>query len=913
MKIGLIAGVSGLAMSAAVLAAPQFADFRALGTNDLPMNPRLERLGAAQPAGAVIDLGTGVAIGRGMAGERGVTISFSDDVENVTVFPNPLNLQASNAMWTGAAITGTNRWLGTTVATRTTFAVSDAVAGNSTKKARLMATTAIAPDQFFFGLRYEFLRTNAPLVRFGFAPDAGQPARVEHDMFVTSIATMWTSEPIFVTSGFIVSRLLWGGTCVASCPDIGLPTGPLPGAYVLGVNPNSFTTGIFRTTEWIGSAPTGQSVGNDVVMQTGAWIRVRHDTTAAGDVEAWLNFNDGTGFHLCYSDTFITTTKIDAVGFNGSFEVANNPAYVDNMLGSGVEITLPTPPTDLECGPSGYIDDVQWLNAGPLKDQSDLWFDALSSRANVLNQGGDQIICQTNIFSDNRYREEFTRTLPTAFATPNNPWTLCEDTRVSTGNITPRGIAPVSFADNSFVTRVQLGHFDPNSAPPYKGRVFVQHNSAYNPIDDEDAVDPFQAGPEGNGAIARIGGAATIGDPNFDYFDSGVSVPNNQWRKLCFEVADDDSMTISYGLTEVVGGSTGVTLDAFVHSIDELRHESENILSGNGNSFCVDDIDLQCVSIPICNCGPFSLVYLDNLQWANLNVTIDANDDDGNPQTAFRWSSAPNMPVVDLGAKSLALQMENLFADTTQDQGDFTLFTQAATLLPNVTVTPTRGYAAGASFKMTDGLTTRAWMVAEADIVPDLFRSNAWILYSAGTGTLWYVTPDPIDPINNDPIWVDTGVSLASLGVNFNQWFTLTIHHNLDGAFIFKINAKILTDSGAAVVRANPLQSTEGGLHNNLDRLFLLGGDDEAVPPGSILYADNIKAWALPCFGDTNDDGAVGFADVNNILGQFNQTVAATMPPNVAPDANNDGVADDTTVNFADLNAALGQFNNPCD
>lgn len=915
MKIGLLAGVSGLAMSAAVLAAPQFADFRAMGANDLPVNPNLNRLapGSVSVSGPI---DVGVTVQRGNAGERGVLVSFTDNAENLNVFPAVLNLQVGNAVWSDGSITGTNRWLGTTAAGRTAFAVSDAIAGNATKKARLMATTAQTPDQFFFGLRYEFLRSNAPLVRYGFEADVGQPARVEHDMYVSSIATMWTSEPIYVTSGFIVSRLLWGGTCVEGCPDIGLPTGSLPGVYVLGINPNSFLTGIFRTCQWIGSAPTGQSANTDVVMQTGAWIRVRHDITAQGNVESSLDYNDSTGFHMCYSDTFLTGTKLDSLGANGSYEIANDAAYYDNFLGSGVEIVLPTPPTDLVCGPSGYSDDIQWLNAGVLKDQSDLWFDALSSKANVDVSAGDKFIRQTNQFSDDKTREEFTRTMPEVSATPGNPWTFCEETRVSSGNVTPRAIALVSFLDNSFVTRVTLGNFDPNAAPPYQGRVFIQHNPNYDPIDDEDTVDPYLPGPNGNGGVPVTGGAATIGDPAFDYYDTGVAVAAGNTaaaaRIVCIEVADNDAMTVTYGATTLVGGGSGVVLPAFAHSLNEVRHESGNTLNGNNNSYFADDLTLACASLPQVVLPPLTLVYLDNLQWANLNVTIDANDDDGNPQTAFRWASAPNTPVVDLGAKSFVLKMENVFADTTQVQGDFTLFTQASTQVPNVTVSGTRGYAVGGRYKMTDGLTTRAWMVAEADIIPGLFRSNAWILYSAGTGTLWYLTPDPVDPINNDAIWVDSGTSLAAMGVSLNQWFTLTTHYNLNGTFIWKINAKILTDSGSAVVRANPLQSTDGGLHNNLDRLFLLGGDDEAVPAGSILYADNIRAWALPCLGDTNDDGAVNFADINNILGQFNQPVAGTMPPNVAPDANNDGVADDAIVSFADLNAALGQFNNPC-
>ncbi len=894
------------------------ADLRALDHNDRPMEPLQLRQGPGSVSPLTpVRVDAPIGVQRGVAGERGVTLSFTDDLETLMLAPAPLHLQASSAVWTGAPITGTNRWRGSTVGSRVTVAVNDPIDGNSTVKVRMLATTPQDPDSFSFGARYELLSDNATLQRQGLQPDIGQPARLEHDMYVSSIATLWTSEPTYVTNGFIVSRTLWGGACVADCGDIGLPTGPLPGVYVLGINPNSFLTGIFRTCEWIGSAPTGASAGDDVVMQTGSWIRVRHDATAAGTIECSLDYNDGSGFHLCYSDTFLTGSKMDSLGFNGSYEVANSAMYLDNISGSGVAVHLPIPPQELECGPSGYGDDMQWLNPGQLQGQHEVWFDALSSRANVNSSNGDQRICQTNQFSDDRYREEFTRQLPQVVATPGNPWTLCEETRVSSGNITPRGFAPVSFLDNSFVTRVTLGNFDPFAVPPYQGRVFVQHNPAYDPIDDEDTLDPYLPGPNGNGGIPVIGGAATIGDPAFDYYDSGVAVPagNTQAsaRILCFEVAVDDSMTITYGGVPIVGGASGVVLNAFVHSVTEFRHESGNTLAGNNNMLCVDDLTLDCVALPIVSLPPLTLRYGDDLEWANQGVTIDANDDDDDPQTAFRWASAPNMPVEHLGAETQVLEMENLFRDTVQTQGDFTLFVQASTQLPNVTVSPTRGYAAGGSFKFSDGQTTRAWMVAEAGAFIGDYRSNAWLVYSAGTGTLWYLTPDAVDPLNNDPVWTDTGVSLAGAGVALNTWFTLTIHHNLNGAFTFKINAKILTDSGGAVVRANPLQSVDGGLHNNLDRLFLLGGDDASAPVASILYADNIKAWSLPCAGDTNDDGVVGFADINNILGAYNQPFAPTTPPNVAPDADGDGVADDAIVNFADLNAALGQYNIPCD
>lgn len=202
-------------------------------------------------------------------------------------------------------------------------------------------------------------------------------------------------------------------------------------------------------------------------------------------------------------------------------------------------------------------------------------------------------------------------------------------------------------------------------------------------------------------------------------------------------------------------------------------------------------------------------------------------------------------------------------------------------------------------------------MVAEAGAVPGLQYMNTVILYSAGTGTFWVIAPDPVDPILNDPIWLDTGRSPASLGIAMNNWFTLTIHHNLDGTFTFKINAMILTDLEGRAVRVEPIQSLDGGVHADLDWLSFHSGDDVGGN-GSILYADNIRAWALPCAGDTNDDGQIGFADVNAILSAFNTMAPPTSSPNIAPDSDGDGIADDHVVGFADLNAALGQFNLPC-
>ncbi len=898
--------VIALAAGSSLLASNPF-DLRPLGPDDQPIAAPT-RPSRTSPAAS-----TPISVGRGAAGERGVLLTSVDNLDSLAVEPALLNLQLSSNIWSDGSITGRSLFRGTTAPGRIAYAVAEDVAGNTTPKVRLMATTGAAPDQFFFGFRYELFRTNTPAVRMPLRPDLGQPARFEHDLFVTSPNTLWTSEPLYVTSGFIVHRMQWGGAC--TYPECGGPvTKPEPNQiWMLGLDPDSYLIGSYRLSRWIGSAPAGALPGDPALMPIGSWVRVRHEANAEGFTVASIDVNDGTGFHRVYAEPYLTGHTFDALGGNGSYEAPMSPAYYDNFTAEGVEWALPSFPQPLTCGQNGYLDDIQWLLPGPLKDQSDLWFDTLSSKANVDVEEGDKLIRQTNIFSDDHHREEFTRTLPEVSAFSNTPWTLCQETRLSAGSVTVRAVAPVSFLENAFVTRVSLGHWDPQASPPFSARVFVQHNTSYDPIDDEDTDDPYLPGPNGEGAVARIGGAATIGDPSYDYYDSGVALLFDQSATLCITVEDNLAMTVSYAGSPVVGPGSGVAMNAFVKSINEVRYESENQADGHGDSFWIDDVDLDCFFCPGLSLPPFDLPHMDNLEWAVEGLAIGDYDDDCNDFTPFRWTSAPAMVVENLGFKTRALRMENLRRDQAQTPGQFMLAMQASTRVPRATPSETRGYAAGAKFKLTDGQTTRAWLVAEDGAGEGVTRTNAALLYSAGSGTLWVLTPDAVDPVLNDPVWVDTGRTLADVGVGLNQWFTLTIHRVLSGSFIFKVNARILTDGVGAVVRTAPLQSAEGGLHEVLDHLGFHSGDDATAPAGSILYADNIRAWALPCLGDTNDDGMVNFADVNNVLGFFNQPVSPTMPPNIAPDANGDGVADDAVVGFADLNATLGQFGTPCD
>ncbi len=902
-------------------AAGPIADFRPLGEDDQPLTAdagaQVRPSSSAAPVGTVIEHAPALAVHRSSGVNRGMPLSMTDDLENLEILPAILRFQLGNPIWSDASITGRNRWLATTVAGRSVGAVTDPVAGNNSIKVRVRAETEFEPELFFFGFRYELLRSNTPQIRLQLGPGADTPGRLEHDFYYDdALVNQHTSEPANVGSGYITARLIFGGECPTGCGGV-LPITVYDRAYVLGTDPDSYLTGVFVSCYWQDTAPANASPGDLALVPAATWVRMRWDHAADGRVQLSLNYNDGTGFHVCYDGPFLTGLRFDSLAANGSFTYAGHEAYYDNIAASGVEVVLPYPPTALECGHSGYIDDAQWLLPGPLKDQNAVWFDALSSKANVDVVNGDYVIRQTTYFADDLYREEFTRTLPDVIATPGNPWLLCEEIRIDggvDGAATVRGVSLVSFLENSFVTRVAFGHYDPEASPPYTDRIFVQHNPAYDPYDDHDTESPYVAGPDGNGGVARIGGAATIGDPNFDYYDTGVSFLHNEARLWCVEVQDDGAMTVMYDGIALVGGDSDVTIDPFATSLSELRHESENQAEGFGDHLVVDDIQLdcgpQCVYVTLPN-SP--LPYLDPLDWATEGFPMILNDDDCDPSTPFLWDAAPHVLVVETPFYGLSLFMENVARDQTQLAPHFTLVEQASTRIPHVTASSTRGYAVGAELRFVDGATTRAWFVGEAGAQEGQYRMNTGLLYSAGTATLWAQHPDAIDPIVNDPVWIDTGVSLGDLGIAFNQWFRLTIHRNLNGSFIFKINANVLRDSNGEIVRTLPLQSIEGGVHENLDRLFFLSGDDDTAPAGSILYADQIRAWSLPCLGDIYDDGRVTFADINYVLGSFNQPNPPGVPPNVAPDADNDGVADDSVVNFADLNAALSQYSNPCD
>lgn len=907
MRKVVIVSAVGLAMAGTAFAAGELRKTELREINAATgqfERPAPALLGKAVDNGTRLDIGSAFgAISRGTVGTDGPNqSSMMDGFEGFLPLPASLANQTTMVTWGGVSAGVTGRSHVSFARTAPEMGVvSEDAGGNTTQKIRQFVNVAQAPDLFFTGLSYNFAKTNlptgAPDIRFLFSANATTPAKLTTENFVTSIDTLWTNEGINVTSGFIVDRVLWGGT--NATPDIGLPVGTIPDFYNLGLNPNSFTTGIFVPLVFPAGHP---NAGSNMNVPVNAWFDIIHEARLDGQVGLKINYRDGNGEVLGYTAPGITAPRFDRFSVRGSFESQNRAHYVDNMVVTGEEFVLPVPPP-LECVSGQYLDNIEWLNGGALFGQGTRWIDRLSAKATVINDGAqNQTIRQSNVFPDDRYRQENNTDIPVTYATPGSPFVMCTKVKIPAGNVTVRGLNPESLTDGDMVTRLYIGREAPPA--PFVAASYIQINGLYDPVDPEGTTTPFD-----NVAVIGVDVVATGFNWPFD----------NTYRNVCFSVTDTRAMTVT------VAGATIYTGTAFVNSIDSHWYESENNAFGAGNSMSIDDIDIACATLPNVVLPPFSLVYNDDLEWGIVGVTIGRHDDDGNTATPFRWTSAGSMPIqqgtVDNTTKILC--MENLFRDTDPlPPGDpaFALFTQATTRLPNVVASSTRGWATSSDNRLTDGATTRVWSPGQATAFSTTFSLGTRLVFSSVTQTLWYSTPNPafVCPVvSGGPtaiVWVDSGTSLASMGVNFNSWYKLSIHKNLGGNHTFRINGTLLRDSVGAVVKPNSLNTCDGStlvLSKNLDIIFLSGGDENTAPAGSIHYLDNVRAWALPCLGDTNDDGIVNFNDLNNVLSFFGQT-GPNVGGNVAPDADGDGVPDDNTTNFTDLNAVLSGFGVPC-
>lgn len=936
-NVRLVAGAVGLAMCAVAFAeADPRASFQRMTLDGLqPLkakqyNSSNDRL---VPAGETsIDLSVVGAPSRGLPTLRGASIiGMTDDLEAATVLPATANLQVTTPVWT-ETVPGTpdgddSEWS----AQIPPFAgfSSAAIGGNATKKARLRTNSAQPPDLFFFGISFDTYKDLANEVPLVVTPDPSQNARMDSEMFVTALSTLFSNEPIDGQTGFITSRVLWGGTCGGDgtdCTEFGLPNcfpggpntdpscnanGIIEDFFTLGPNPNSFTTGIFVPCTFIGSAPVGFSVGDRVPVPVGSWIKMAHETTDDGDILHFIDYQDSQGEFTIYENGFLVGTRLGAWGANSSFEALGDEVYFDNFSMTGLEFVFPTPPA-LECD---YLDTMEWLNPGQLNGQGNRWFDAVSSRANVVSNGNpDQAIRQVNnVVSNNAYREEFSTTLPETIATTSE-WSLCADIRTTSFTATVRGFTPTANFLGSFVTRVFIGR---DTGLAYDNGVYIQINPDYQPIDDEDC------GPSGDCFIADSGddmdeaGVPVIGT---DVASTGfLWTHNNQFKELCVNVDNDASMTVE------VNGSiiyTGTTLDGDVNGIDELRNESENNAGGPGDGYTIDNVELTCADAPEVVLPPLTFIYLDNADWGIENVTVGQHEElGGDPMEPFRWSSDPEVKIqadtLRGGDKLIAMpnvdRNQNLTDNDGNTDGLIDVDSKALTQLPTRIVNSSTGWVAGASIRVTDFTTTWFLRALQESIFDNIFNINTSIAIEAGTQQLWLQLPNGTD----DSTWVPLGVTMADVGaagIGANEWFNFRVARNPAGNFTYRFNNVLLRDSGGVVIEGQPLLSTDDGTHENLGGFSFGSGEEDTATMGSTMYVDDVRAHTLPCNGDVNGDGTVGFSDLNIILAQFgnDESIDGYQSGNIN-DANGDGIPDDGVVGFSDLNVALAGFGSTCD
>ncbi len=786
---------------------------------------------------------------------------------------------------------------------------------NNTKMVRHRVGTAQLANGFFTGHNVRTLANinNAPadLTTFPVAPTADNPASISMEIYNTTIGELNSFEPVAVFTGFITGRVMWGGTCSedepGDCTDIGLPIGALTEYVSLGPDPASFTTGLFVPssvcTDVLGTPivgcvpPAGTSVGDPASVVLGQWHRMIGTTTADGRFNTSIDRLDGSPAYVIYSNVILTSGFIDRVGSNASFELQDAETFFDNVKMQGEPFILPTPPA-LECA---YLDNIEWINTGPVLGQTNRYFAALSSALTVINDGVQgQVLSQVNnISSDNKFREEFNSLLPASFATAGDPWSLCALVR-TTGS-TVRAFAPDSeltnYVDGGVTTRVYLGREDPNDVnmPFYENSIYVQINIEYNPIDD-----PFGANPQDNVPVIGV-----------DIADTGANWNNNGvYRELCITIGFDNALDVS------VAGASIYTGEAFSNGANIYRFESENQAFGAGSQLRINDLDFQCSELPVVTLPALTLPYLDDIEWGVLGLAPNRHIDDPitSPLTSTRYTNANGVVIADdsfRGGVSTVVAMQNVFTDTPQvappdiNATDAFIFTQFTTDTPSVTVDATTTWTVEMDWAMSDFLTSRGFSPAQLADVGGAFELVGYLWYAAGDDTFYLFAAADGATSEDDLININTGVTRASLGITENTFFTVKAEYNLATS---KVDWSV---NGNVVGSTNPIIGTDDlgndRIHRNLDSIFVWGGDDDTAPPVapfSTMYLDNIRvtSGAIVCEGDTNGDNLVNFTDLNAVLSTFGQ-VGMGLPGDV------DGSG---TVNFGDLNIVLSNFGNDC-
>lgn len=474
---------------------------------------------------------------------------------------------------------------------------------NATRAIEIVTGVAQPPGGFFTGANLRFGgQTGEPTLVL--APTADNNARISAEYYLSTIEQLFTFESAAVFIGYTTGRLMWGGVCnevfPGDCTSIGIPVGFNPHILSLGVTCTGFSTCEFGFARYCVDVqgntipgcvpPHGLAVGDLVTPPTGEWCKFVCETTQDGRLRFFLDFLNGAGEVLIVDQGIFTTGFIDRVGSNTSFEVQDAFALIDNIEASGQIFPRPKAPP-LDCP---YLDDMEWLNTGPLRNQNPRWNAELSSGATVIIDGarGRVISQNNNVSSDNRYRREISTFLEPSSATLSND--LVATVQVRTTGSTVRGFA--LYNNTNLAARVLLGR--ETLAMPYEPSVYAQTNPFYDPIDDPFGNDPLDNAPV-------IG--ADIADTQYDWDNNGV------YRTIEMRLSANGVLRVSIDGQRIYTGA-----GAFASAIDRFAFESENNEFGSGSTLRIHDVTLAC-DAPSC-AADFNLDHV--VDFADLNTVL---------------------------------------------------------------------------------------------------------------------------------------------------------------------------------------------------------------------------------------------------------------------------------------------------